>query len=215
MATVNRSPADSLLSDDAWRVTHHACVDLFARPSHESVQLFDDAEGGARYWPSIVSPDVAHAWFETLMALEWQSMRRPMYDREVDVPRLLFHRRLDDPACPSLLGDILREVRARVDAPFSAAGLNLYRDGRDSVAMHGDKLHQIRGRQPIAIVSLGNVRRMNIRARGGARERIAIDLAPGSLLVMSHASQSTHEHGVPKTARPVGPRMSVVYRVRP
>ena len=190
-------------------------MDLFARPSHDSLQLFDDAEGGARYWPSIVSPQVADDWFQALMALEWRAMRRPMYDRDVDVPRLLDHRRLDDPACPPLLRDILRAVHARAPAPYSAAGLNLYRDGRDSVAMHGDKLHQIRGHQPIAIVSLGAARRMNIRARAGTRERHTLDLAPGSLLVMSHASQKTHEHGIPKTTKPVGPRMSVVFRVRP
>lgn len=192
-----------------------AGLDLFATPSHDFVQVFEDAEGGARYWPSIVEPPLADAWFRALMGLEWTSLRRPMYDREVDVPRLLFHRRLDDPDCPPLLQGILHEVRARVEAPFNAVGLNLYRDGRDSVAMHGDKLHQLRAGQPIAIVSLGGTRRMNIRARGGNRQRHALDLAPGSLLAMSHASQATHEHGIPKTAKPVGPRMSVVFRVRP
>lgn len=189
--------------------------DLFAAPSDACVQVFDDAEGGVRYWPSIVAPDLAERWFAQLMALQWTAMRRPMYDREVDVPRLLFHRRLDDPACPDLLPEILRAVQAKVPAPYTAAGLNLYRDGGDSVAMHGDKLHTLVRGHPIAIVSLGAPRRMNIRARSGSRQRHALDLAPGSLLAMSHASQTTHEHGIPKTARAVGPRMSVVFRVRP
>ena len=189
-------------------------MDLFAHPSRDAVQLFEDAEGGARYWPAIVAAELAQRWFEALMALDFRSMRRQMYDREVDVPRKLFHRRLHDGDCPPPLHDILREVRTRVDAPFNAAGLNLYRDGRDSVAMHGDKLHQLVPRQPIAIVSLGGVRRMNIRARGARRCR-SLELAPGSLLLMSHASQRTHEHGIPKTTKPVEPRMSVVFRVRP
>ena len=132
----------------------HIGSDLFARPADACISLFDDAEGGMRYWPAILPAGRAQQAFDALMGLEWACMRRPMYDRQVDVPRLLFHRRLDDADCPPLLHDILRLVRARVDAPFNAAGLNLYRDGRDSVAMHGDKLRQLCPRQPIAIVSL-------------------------------------------------------------
>ena len=190
-------------------------MDLFAHPSRDAVQLFEDAEDGARYWPAIVAADLAQRWFEALMALDFRSMRRQMYDREVDVPRMLFHRRLDDADCPSLLHEILRAVQAVAPAPYNAAGLNLYRDGRDSVAMHGDKLRMLAPGFPIAIVSLGDPRVMLIRARAGTRATRRIELSPGSLLLMSHASQRTHEHGIPKTARPVGSRMSVVYRVRP
>lgn len=193
----------------------NAAFDLFAQPSSECVQVFDDAEGGMRYWPSIIAPERAHDWFAQLMQLSWGTLRRQMYDREVDVPRMLFHRRLDDADCPLLLHEILREVQSVAPAPYNAAGLNLYRDGRDSVAMHGDKLPMLKAAQPIAIVSLGDPRVMLIRERGGRRRTRRIELSPGSLLLMSHASQRTHEHGIPKTARPVGPRMSVVYRVRP
>ena len=80
--------------------------------------------------------------------------------------------------------------------------------------MHNDKLHMLVPGQPIALVSLGAPRRMNIRAKAGGRA-LGIDLEPGSLLVMSHASQVTHEHGIPKTTKPVPPRMSVVFRARP
>ena len=93
--------------------------------------------------------------------------------------------------------------------------MNLYRNGNDSVAMHGDKLHTLAAGHPITLVSLGAPRRMLIRARDGARETLSVDLAPGSVLSMSHASQRTHEHGIPKTRRPQGARISVVFRVRP
>src|SRR5690606_24419490 len=112
------------------------------------------------------------------------------------------------------LGQMLEHVQARARGGYTSVGLNLYRDGNDSVAMHNDKLHQLVPGQPLALVSLGSVRRMNIRAKAGGRA-LGIDLEPGSLLVMSHASQLTHEHGIPKTARPVAPRMSVVFRARP
>lgn len=184
-------------------------------PAAGPLQLVDDAEGGIRYWPSLVDAETADAWFQALRErARWQSQRRPMYDRVVDVPRLLAAYRLD-----ALPGDLpLAAMRARimdiVPAPYNAVGLNLYRDGRDSVAMHNDKLHTIVPGQPIALVSLGDPRRMRIRAKADG-EAIGIDLEHGSLLVMSHASQLSHEHGIAKTARPVGPRLSAVFRVRP
>ncbi|MBJ6983873.1 alpha-ketoglutarate-dependent dioxygenase AlkB [Luteimonas sp. MC1750] len=190
-----------------------APADLFGAAC---VQIVDDAEGGIRCWPSFAAPDEADAWFEALVSgVPWTTHRRQMYDRMVDVPRLLASWRIDalPPELP--LADMLERVRTHVPAPYNAVGLNLYRDGRDSVAMHNDKLHTIVPGYPITLVSLGDPRRMLVRARGGARERHAIDLVHGSLLSMSHASQLTHEHGIPKTARAVGPRMSVVFRVRP
>jgi alkylated DNA repair dioxygenase AlkB len=80
--------------------------------------------------------------------------------------------------------------------------------------MHHDKLPSLAVDQPITLVSLGSTRRMLIRAIGGRRDTLAIDLAPGSLLRMSHASPLTHEHGIPKTLRAQAPRISVVFRAR-
>ncbi len=67
---------------------------------------------------------------------------------------------------------------------------------------------------PITLVSLGTERRMLIRTKAGNHDSLTIDLASGSLLRMSYASQLTHEHGIPKTRRDQGPRISVVFRVR-
>lgn len=189
-------------------------MDLFTSPM---TQLLDDAEGGVRYWPSFVEANTANAWFETLQRAEWKSQRRMMYDREVDVPRLTAGCWLDElPAdSPLPFADMLARLQALVPAPFNAVGMNLYRDGRDSVAMHHDKLHMLVPGQPIALVSLGDARRMRIRAQADHRDAIDVALAHGSLLAMSHASQLTHEHGIPKTKRAMAPRMSVVFRVRP
>src|SRR5690606_8952527 len=129
-------------------------------------------------------------------------------------PRLMAWYALDEVPGGLPLGQMLERVRAVVPGGYTSVGLNLYRDGNDSVAMHNDKLHQLVPGRPLALVSLGSARRMNIRAKAGSRA-LGIELEPGSLLVMSHASQTTHEHGIPKTARPVAPRMSVVFRARP
>ena len=191
-------------------------MDLFAHADDAPHCLVHDAEGGIRYWPGLFDPELAQAWFAALRdGAQWQSLRRPMYDRVVDVPRLVAAYPL--PALPETLPlrDLHAAVQARAPAPYTAVGLNLYRDGRDSVAMHNDKLHTLVAPHPIALVSLGAPRRMTIRAKAGDRKTLGVELAPGSLLTMSHASQLTHEHGIPKTARPVAPRMSVVFRVRP
>lgn len=188
-------------------------MDLFGS---ENLTLIADSEGGIRYWPDFLARDLAADWFERLRAgTPWQSERRMMYERLVDVPRLLATFRTDALPDSLPLSELLTRVRTIVPAPFNAVGLNLYRDGADSVAMHNDKLHTIVPGQPIALVSLGNSRRMSVRAKDRSASAIAIDLAPGSLLVMSHTSQLSHLHGIAKTTRAVGPRISVVFRVRP
>jgi alkylated DNA repair dioxygenase AlkB len=195
-----------------------AQTDLFANPDSASGPrtLFDDAQGGVRYWPSFLPDGLAAEWFDELRdTVAWEAQRRPMYDRIVDVPRLVASYRFDEGDVPPPLLDARDRLRARLREPFNAVGLNYYRDGRDSVAPHGDKMHMLVAGHPIALLSLGATRRMTIRAKDGARLRVDIDLAPGSLLVMSHASQLTHEHGIPKTREPADPRISLAYRVRP
>ncbi len=189
------------------------CADLFDTAPYRTVVA--DAQGGVRYWPQLVGQAQAERWFAALRdGIAWQTLQRPMYERIVEVPRLLAHFELATLPTDSPLLEMLALVRASVAGAYTHVGLNLYRDGRDSVAMHSDKLHSLRPGEPIALVSLGDTRRMNLRAKDGGRA-CGLDLAPGSLLAMSHASQLTHEHGIPKTARPVGPRMSVVFRARP
>ncbi|MFC3551732.1 alpha-ketoglutarate-dependent dioxygenase AlkB family protein [Lysobacter cavernae] len=178
--------------------------------------LFEDAEGGVRYCPGVLPPVLAQQWFQSLrMDVDWQAQRRPMYDRVVDVPRLVAGYRLDDPNLPVPLAEASARLRAFVTAPFNSVGLNLYRDGHDSVAPHNDKLHSLVPGQPIALLSLGAPRRMAIRAKHPPRPVRHIELEAGSVLLMSHASQLHYDHGIPKSREPVGPRISLAFRVRP
>lgn len=175
----------------------------------------DDERGRVTYVPRFIEGATAAAWFAELRcAVAWRSERRMMYDREVDVPRLMGHFRLDSPDTPRPVGDAARRVIERVGVPFNSVGLNLYRDGRDSVAPHNDHLNEIRKGFPIALVSLGATRRMTIRAKVSPRRVINVDLEPGSLLVMDYATQLHYTHGVPKTAEAVGERISLAFRVK-
>ena len=96
--------------------------------------------------------------------------------------------------------------------PFVTAGLCYYRDGRDSVAWHGDRIGRGRSEDTmVAIVSLGAERRLSLRPRGGG-ESIGFPIGHGDLLVMGGTCQRTWDHAVLKTAKPVGPRISVQFR---
>jgi alkylated DNA repair dioxygenase AlkB len=191
-------------------------LSLFAQ-ARESV-LVDDARGRIVYTPELVPAEIARAWFDEVRgAVAWQAQRRRMYDREVDVPRLVGHFGLAPPAAdvPDAVRAAARRVIAATNVAFTSVGLNFYRDGRDSVAPHNDHLDEIAPGCPIALLSLGATRRMTIRAKAAPRRVLHVDLAAGSLLLMSYETQLHYTHGVPKTGERVGPRISLAFRVRP
>lgn len=179
----------------------------------EPVSLFSDREGGIRYLPESIAPDIAQQWFvELLNSIGWSSHQRMMYEREVAVPRLIATFLRESADLPAPLGAAFEAVRSLVGAPFNRVGLNLYRDEHDSVAPHNDKTANLVRGAPIAIVSLGAARRMTIRPKKGPGRSVHVELEPGSCLVMSYASQFTHDHGIPKLAESVGPRISLAFR---
>ena len=190
-------------------------IPLFAGAS-ETV-LADDERGRITYAPSFLSSEVASVWFAELRdSVSWKSERRRMYDREVDVPRLTAHFRLvpEQSSVPDAIRDTARKVVAVTGVPFNSVGLNFYRDGQDSVAPHGDQDDIVRG-TPVALVSLGDTRRMTIRATKAPRRVFQLDLTAGSLLLMSYETQLTYTHAIPKTQERVGPRISLAFRVKP
>ncbi|MCX5409004.1 alpha-ketoglutarate-dependent dioxygenase AlkB [Streptomyces sp. NBC_00335] len=162
----------------------------------------------------------ADALFERLAAdVPWHAERRQMYEREVAVPRLLAHYGEADPLPHPALAEA-RDVLSRHYAPelgesFVTAGLCLYRDGRDSVAWHGDRTGRSATEDTmVAILSVGDPRDLVLRPRDGGPTLLRLPLGHGDLVVMGGSCQRTMEHAIPKTARPVGPRISVQFRPR-
>ena len=142
----------------------------------------------------------------------WEAHRRRMYDRVVDVPRLVASLPDDGPGHPLIPG-LAAALSALYDRPLRQVSLAAYRDGRDSVAFHGDRLGLARSDAIVAIVGLGARRRFLLRPAGGGRS-LAFDLGGGDLLVMGGNCQRTWEHGVPKVAR-ADLRISVQFRSAP
>jgi alkylated DNA repair dioxygenase AlkB len=150
------------------------------------------------------------ALLETLWATTgWRSQRRRMYERVVDVPRLVATLPGDGPGHP-ILHEVADALSTHCGRPLFDISLAAYRDGRDSVAFHGDRLGIQRADAIVAIVSLGFARRFLLRPAGGGSSR-AFNLGGGDLLVMGGTCQLTWEHAVPKVAH-AGLRISVQFR---
>ncbi|GAA3102259.1 alkylated DNA repair dioxygenase AlkB [Kribbella aluminosa] len=177
----------------------------------------------------------------------WQAERRQMYDRVVDVPRLLCFYGENAPLPLPVLDQARDALSAyyadELGEPFRTAGLCFYRDGKDSVAWHGDRIG--RGNHEdtmVAILSVGEPRVLALRPRpGNASDRthgggnegthgggnedtrgggqvvgstVRYPLGHGDLIVMGGSCQRTWEHAIPKAAGHVGPRISIQFRPR-
>lgn len=193
--------------------------------------LFEAPAGGVGFFAGIERRELGHgAWIDVLRSwvpapddvfttlvetVPWRAERRQMYDRLVDVPRLVHTYMIDEP----LPHDLLTEARDALSAhyadelgePFRTAGCCYYRDGRDSVAWHGDTIGRGSTHDTmVAIVSLGDPRKLHLRPRGGG-DSLAVEMGHGDLVVMGGSCQRTWEHAVPKVAS-AGPRISVQFR---
>jgi alkylated DNA repair dioxygenase AlkB len=154
----------------------------------------------------------ADGLFERLLReVPWQGRDVRMYDRTVTEPRLTHRWRLgEEPAPPAELLGMARLLGQRYGVAFSQIGVNLYRDGADSVAWHGDRVARELPEAVVALVSLGAARPFRLRPRGGGPS-VGYLPGPGDLLVLGGSCQRTWQHAVPKV-RAASPRISVQFR---
>jgi alkylated DNA repair dioxygenase AlkB len=136
-----------------------------------------------------------------------------MYDQVVDEPRLSAWWRAEHgiPEAMPILHDIRVLLAERYREPFDSIGFNLYRNGNDSVAWHGDRHRHVVTNPVIAIVSVGVPRPLRLRPRGGGPS-VSWALGNGDLFVMGGACQHDWEHTVPKVRAIGGPRLSITFR---
>jgi alkylated DNA repair dioxygenase AlkB len=167
-------------------------------------------------------PAASAAHLEALCAgLDWEEQHFTIYGRTVPMPRLIamygpvgyrYSGVVHPPrALPTRVDAIRRHVETVTGRAFNSVLANLYRDGRDSVGWHRDSDYASGGKPDIASVSFGATRRFELRDRQG-HERAAIDLESGSVLVMTGEAIARFWHRVPKTSRPLGPRVNLTFR---
>ena len=165
---------------------------------------------GSGAWLDIVPGWVrgADALFERVLEeAPWQARTRKMWDQIVDEPRLSTHGWAEpSPPAPAMADSL--SVHYGLD--LTSISANLYRDGQDSVAWHGDRIGRVRADAVVAILSLGSDRTLLLRPNGGGRS-ITFSMHSGDLVVQGGTCQRTFEHCVPKRAH-AGPRISVMFR---
>jgi alkylated DNA repair dioxygenase AlkB len=198
------------------------------RPAYQP-SLFGDAEPSidesfagaqridldATAWIDLVPGWVrgADRLFETLRdRMSWAQRTRRMYDAEVVEPRMTARWELASgkPLEPHVLERMRLVLGQRYGVVFDSASFNLYRDGRDSVAWHRDKIRREVAEPIVPLVSLGEPRKLQFRPLGGGRSR-SFPVGHGDLLVTGGLTQRTWEHGVLKVAQ-AGARISVAFR---
>ena len=150
---------------------------------------------------------------ELLHLLPWRQREVTMWERVLPEPRLTHWWDGSDGTAEALpvLGDIRGALCDHYRRPFDTIGFNLYRDGRDSVAWHGDRERFTHEDPVVVIVSTGAARPFLVRPRGGGVSR-RFTVGHGDLLVMGGACQHEWEHCVPKIAKAAGPRISIMFR---
>lgn len=149
---------------------------------------------------------------QILEARKWGQRSRRMYDNKVREPRLTapWNIRSGEALEPPILEDIRVCLSERYGVEFDSIGFNLYRDGNDSVAWHGDRIKKEIEDPIVALVSVGEARRFLLRPKGGGKST-AFMLGHGDLFVTGGKTQRTWDHSVPKVAH-AGPRISLAYR---
>jgi len=149
---------------------------------------------------------------EVLTGRSWDQRSRRMYDQRVREPRLTspWNIRSGEPLEPPVLEEIRVVLSDRYGRRFDSVGFNLYRDGRDSVAWHADRIAKDIEDPIVALISLGEPRKFLLRPKGGGASRAFVP-GRGDLLVTGGKTQRTWEHSLPKVAR-AGPRISLAYR---
>ena len=171
------------LSPDAW-------LDFVPNWLHGHQALFDALRSGTRF----------------------RTEQRLMYEKMVETPRLYAVLGEDGPI-PPVVRRMQRTLSARYGEEFTNISLGYYRDGRDSVAFHGDRIARTLPNALVATVSVGAPRRFLLRPTGGGKS-LAFSLGRGDLLVMGGSCQRTWQHAIPKS-RTVGSRERIAIMFRP
>ena len=183
----------------------------------------EDAE--LAYDPHWLAADVAEALRVDLHeCVAWEVHRIRLFGREHASPRLSCW--IGDPDAsyrysgvrfaprpwPAALRPVRDRLSRQLGVDFNSVLANCYRDGRDAMGWHSDSERELGPAPVIASLSLGATRRFVLKHRRRGELKLALDLPPGSLLVMAGSTQQHYRHALPRTVRPVGQRINLTFR---
>lgn len=178
------------------------------------------------YFPKFYDSEVASKMFDILLnETDWQQDDIKVFGKIYAQPRLtaLYAENeksysysnitmFPKPFTP-LLSQIKRDIEVISNKTFSTVLLNLYRDGNDSNGWHSDDEKELGENPAIASLSLGETRWFHLKHKQDKQQKTKIELTHGSLLLMQESTQHFWKHQVAKTARKVGPRINLTFRL--
>jgi len=194
-------------------------TELFTQGTSVS-QAFDYPDLELMQLDNFISREESDAYYHVLLhTTPWRQYQMPMYDKVVTAPRMIaWYGKQEEagenalPWTPGLL-ELRRKVEVQTQLEFNAVLLNLYRDGNDSVAWHSDKEHKIGKNPNIASVTFGQTRPFRLRHKSDKTvPQIEVPLHHGTLLLMSGTTNTFWEHHIPKSSRPMLPRINLTFR---
>ena len=158
--------------------------------------------------------------------IQWKQNTIRFYGKESPVPRL--EAWYGDPGMSYSYSGIrmdplpwtkdLMEIKKIIEpvsmTTFNSVLINFYRDGKDRVAWHSDDEKELGENPIIGSVSFGAERKFKLRHKKYRENdlRGEIMLKHGSFLLMGGSTQSHWAHEIPRTAKPLGPRVNLTYR---
>lgn len=195
-------------------------------PEEKNFKQLDLPDCDIRYYPNFFSKEVADAYFEKLRTkTPWQQDDIKVFGKVYAQPRLTaLYANNDKPYSysnitmwPNVFNGVLLEIKSEIEKyvpnEFTTCLLNLYRDGKDSNGWHADNEKELGKNPVIASVSLGVERMFHLKHNTDPSAKYKMVLEHGSLLVMQGETQHTWKHQIPKTAKPVGERINLTFRI--
>jgi alkylated DNA repair dioxygenase AlkB len=192
----------------------------------DDIDLFD--EGKKRFtdfhlpdtvlklWERFFEKTSSDEYFRELQAVTpWCQRTRKMYDKIIPDPRLTaFYGGQNGLEWTPMLLDVKAAVETACGITFNRVLLNYYRDGNDSVAWHSDNPSSSGKHHAIASVTFGETRLFKVRHKSAKNiAPLDIPLTHGSFLLMGETMQEHYEHRIPKTARNIGARINLTFRI--
>lgn len=178
------------------------------------------------YYPAFFTKEEADSIYEKLInEIPWQQDSIRVFGKIHPQPRLtaLFGNEgksysysnieMQPHAWNSLLQKIKSKIESVSNTNFTTVLLNYYRDGKDSNGWHADNEKELGINPVIASVSFGAERMFQLKHNSNKDQKINILLEHGSLLLMNGTTQHFWKHQIPKTTKPIGPRINGTFRV--
>ncbi|MGH8163977.1 MAG: alpha-ketoglutarate-dependent dioxygenase AlkB family protein [Rhodanobacteraceae bacterium] len=201
-------------------------ADLFSEAAGSEPVRLDLSGADIVLYPEFFLRREADILLATLLTnVSWKQEKIRFYGKQHEIPRLIAWygesgktyaysgiRVKAEPWLPELLA-VKRRIEEVGAVVFNSVLLNLYRDGSDGVAWHSDDEPELGSEPVIASVSLGQGRKFQFKHKRDPSLKYDIVLPHGSLLVMRGATQSNWVHKIPKSAKPMGQRINLTYRV--